>query len=224
MKRLNALIALTAILLIGMVTFALNAFRPSSAYAEFDRNNNLLRPKGYRTWVFAGTCTTPKKLDSTVFFPDFQNIYIDPEGYKYWKEHGAWKEGTIFVKELLRAGDTVSAVGKGFYQGDHYSVSAMVKDSKRFPNMHNGWNYFRFTDVKNHILTDKSEALGAKCATCHAKSAIDGDIFYQYYPNILEAKGEGKRNSEDENTRKGLVANYKFQRAVSRYLDSIGNK
>jgi len=210
--------ALLGVVIVVALLYAFSRSASSEGYARFDDSNNLLRPTGYRSWVFAGTAATPKSHDSTVFFPDFQNVYIDPDGYKYWKEHGEWKEGTIFVKELLRTGDSVSPVGKGFYQGAHYSVSAMVKDSKRFPNMHNGWNYFKFVDWNKHELTDKSAPLGNACASCHLPNAMDGDIFYQYYPVILAAKGFGMGDPEDLNKRDGLDPGYKYVRATSEYL------
>ncbi len=37
-----------------------------------------------------------------VIFPDFQNVYIEPPSYVYWKKHSKCREGTIFVKKLLR--------------------------------------------------------------------------------------------------------------------------
>jgi len=183
-------------------------------YAQFDADNNLIRPLNYRTWVFAGTATTPKSHDPKAIFPDFQNVYIDPVGYAYWKKHGTWKEGTILVKELLRAGDTTSSVGNGFFQGAHFEVAATVKDSKRFPDMHGGWNYFGYADFKKNKLNEKSPPLGNQCAACHMQNAIDGDVFYQYYPVILAAKGYGDGNPENENMREGLVPDYRYQSPV----------
>lgn len=183
-------------------------------YAFFDEKNNLIRPKDYRSWIFAGTSSTPQSLDSNVLFPDFQNVYIDPAGYTYWKKFGKWKEGTIIVKELLRTGDTNSSVGHGFFQGAHFEVAAMVKDSKRFPDMFEGWNYFGFADFEKLILNETAMPLGAQCASCHNQTAIDGNVFYQYYPVLLAAKGYGDGNPENENTRPGLVANYKYEHAV----------
>jgi hypothetical protein len=216
MHSLHLMGLLSVVLALGSCTD--HAAKP---YAQFDEHNNLLRPKGYRTWVFAGTAATPKSQDSTVLFPDFQNVYVDPEGYQYWKEHGEWKDGTILVKELLRAGDSVSAVGRGFFQGDYFSVSAEVKDSKRFADMPKGWNYFKFVDVKNHILTDKSAPQGLKCAGCHVANAVEDSVFYQYYPAIRVAKSFGKGNPEDLNTRKGLVADYKYIGLLKQYVAGL---
>ncbi|MCD0467017.1 cytochrome P460 family protein [Flavobacterium sp. ENC] len=185
-----------------------------TVYAEFDADNNLIRPVNYRTWVFAGTATTPKSHDPKAVFPDFQNVYVDPVGYAYWKKHGTWKEGTILVKELLHSGDTISSVGNGFFQGAHFELAAAVKDSKRFPDMHEGWNYFGYADFKKNKLNEKSAPLGNQCASCHVQHAIDGDVFYQYYPVILAAKGYGDGNPENENTREGLVTDYKYKNPV----------
>ncbi|MEO5889478.1 MAG: cytochrome P460 family protein [Ferruginibacter sp.] len=228
MKAFKTLLSI-ALLIVGMVAYSeMNnksdyraaTFLKEKQYAVFDDNNNLLRPKDYRSWVFMGTSSTPKSQDPNVIFPDFQNVYIDPVSFAYWKKYGAWREGTIIVKELLRQGDTVSSVGHGFFQGAHFEVAAQVKDSKRFPKMHNGWNYFGFADFKKLRLNETSIPLGAQCASCHNTTAIDGDVFYQYYPVIQAAKGYGDGNPENENTRPGLVADYKY---VSAIIDSVKN-
>ena len=228
MKVFKTLLVI-ALLIVGMVACTEMNDKSDTAeaisskdkqYAVFDENNNLLRPKDYRSWIFMGTSSTPKSEDPNVIFPDFQNVYIDPVSFAYWKKHGEWREGTIIVKELLRQGDTVSSVGHGFFQGAHFEVAAQVKDSKRFPKMHNGWNYFGFADFKKLVLNDASIPLGNQCANCHNKTAIDGDVFYQYYPVIQVAKRYGDGNPENENTRPGLVADYKY---VSAVLDSVKN-
>lgn len=190
-------------------------------YAAFDDSNNLLRPKDYRSWIFMGSSSTPKSEDPNVIFPDFQNVYIDPVSFAYWKKHGEWREGTIIVKELLRQGDTISSVGHGFFQGAHFEVAAQVKDSKRFPNMHNGWNYFGFADFKKLKLNETSIPLGAQCASCHNNTAIDGDVFYQYYPVILAAKGYGDGNPENDNTRPGLVEDYKYHSEIKEFIKNL---
>lgn len=228
MKAFKTLPAI-ALLIAGMIACSENNGKSDSdttspkekQYAVFDDNNNLLRPKDYRSWIFMGTSSTPKSEDPNVIFPDFQNVYIDPVSFAYWKKHGEWREGTIIVKELLRQGDTVSSVGHGFFQGAHFEVAAQVKDSKRFPKMHNGWNYFGFADFKLLRLNETSMPLGAQCASCHNSTAIDGDVFYQYYPVIQAAKGYGDGNPENENTRPGLVADYKYVSAVKDYIKNL---
>lgn len=192
-----------------------------NTYARFDEKNNLLRPKDYRSWVFVGASTTPKSQDPNVIFPDFQNVYVDPVSFAYWKKYGDWREGTIMVKELLREGDTNSSVGHGYFQGAHFEVAAQVKDSTRFPDMQDGWNYFGFADFKRNILTATSAPLGIGCASCHVQNAADGAVFYQYYPVLQAAKGYGEGNPENEDTRPGLIPNYKYTGLVTEYMKSL---
>lgn len=178
-------------------------------YYKFSADGSLLRPVDYRTWVFVGSAATPKSLDSTVLFPDFQNVYMDPESYGFWKENGHYREGTIFVKELLRMGDTISLIGRGFYQGSHYSLSCTVKDTLLFPDAPGGWQYFKFTDYGKQLLDDTSVALGGACIACHSKTKAGYGPFTELYPVLLDAKNYGKENPENRNTRTGLDATMK---------------
>lgn len=173
-------------------------------YYTFNEKEELVRPTDYRTWVFAGTGATPKAYDSAAIFPDFQNIYIDPESYRFWKENGYYRDGTIFVKELIRKGDTISPIGKGFFQGDAYSLSATIKDSVRFPKAPGGWQYFDY-DSDNGILPETAPVAGSSCISCHSKSAAGYGVFTEFYLPMRDAKGFGKGNPENVSTRKGFI-------------------
>lgn len=50
---------------------------------EINEKGELLRPKDYRTWFYAGTVTPQKSINQNQLFPDFQNIYIDPISYEF---------------------------------------------------------------------------------------------------------------------------------------------
>jgi len=173
-------------------------------YYTFNEKGELNRPTDYRTWIFAGTGTTPKSHDSTAIFPDFQNIYIDPESYAFWRENGYFKEGTIFVKELIRKGDSISPIGKGFFQGEAYSLSATIKDTLRFPDSPGGWEYFKYTDYDKGVLTETSPVLGNSCISCHSNTKAGHGPFVELYMVMRDAKGFGKNNPENSNTRGGL--------------------
>lgn len=175
-------------------------------YYNFNEKNELLRPTDYRTWVFAGTGTTPKSYDHAAIFPDFQNIYIDPESYRFWKENGYYRNGTIFVKELIHQGDSISPIGKGFFQGEAYSVAAAIKDSIRFPDVPGGWQYFDYFS-KDGVLLGTSPALGGACISCHAKAAAGYGAFTEFYLPLRDAKGFGKGNPENLDTRKTAISN-----------------
>lgn len=175
-----------------------------TVYYEFNDEGEILRPKNYRTWVFVGSGTTPRAIDSNALFPDFQNIYMDPASYKFWKENGYYRESTIFVKELLRKGDTISPIGKGFYQGFHYSLSATIKDTAKYPDVPGGWQYFKFTNYEKMMLNSTSPPLGESCYSCHSKTKKGYGPFTELYPILIDAMNYGKDNPENRNTRKGL--------------------
>jgi len=202
MKKIFLLLLVT--LIVGLLSQCEPKHVNTSGYYRYNAKGELERPKDYRTWVFAGTGTTPVSVDPMALFPDFQNIYIDPESYRFWKENGFYREGTIFVKELLRRGDTVSPIGKGFFQGNHYSLSATIKDTIRFPDVPGGWQYFKFTNYEAMNLNPSSPALGAACYTCHSHTAKGYGPFTELYPILLDARNYGKDNPENRNTRKGL--------------------
>ncbi|MCX2789532.1 cytochrome P460 family protein [Vibrio sp. Sgm 5] len=191
-----------------MLKYALIAVIFSSSsfanYYDFDSEGYLLRPENYREWIFAGTATTPKSVYKEVLFPDFQNVYIDPKSYQYWKTEGEFPDGTILVKELLTKGPTQSAVGNGFYQGDYYSLSVALKSKEMFPNTDGNWNYFSFVDKKAKRLKSKSKALGERCSSCHQNNAPDGAVFYNYFSVLRDAKGFGEGAPENLDTRIGL--------------------
>lgn len=197
-------------LLIGFLLFGyLYSCRENNAvkeqYYSFNDEGELNRPINYRTWIFAGTGTTPISHDSTAIFPDFQNIYIDPESYEFWKENGYYKEGTILVKELIRKDDTSSPIGQGFFQGEAYSLSATIKDTLRFPDSPGGWGYFKYADYEKGILTETSPMMGDKCIGCHSKSQAGYGPFTEKYIVLRDAKGFGKDAPENLNTRRGLA-------------------
>lgn len=196
-----------AILVLGAVSAVTStqAKEQKSGYYKFNQKGELVRPDDYRSWVFAGTGTTPKALDPNVLFPDFQNVYIDPVGYRFWKQNGYFRDGTIFVKELIRKGETNSPVGTGFFQGEAYSLSITVKDSKRYPDAPGGWQYFKFADYEKGVLTKTSAALGGGCIACHASAKAGHGPFVELYMPMRDAKGFGKGSPENLDTRPGLM-------------------
>ena len=47
----------------------------------FTSDNALVRPEGYREWIYVGTPHTPNDMNNgNAPFPEFHNVYIDPEG------------------------------------------------------------------------------------------------------------------------------------------------
>lgn len=198
-------ISILSVITLAGVAACTNGAGTKQAYYAFNKQGALIRPAGYRTWVFAGTGATPLSHDSTALFPDFQNIYIDPESYQFWKENGYYREGTILVKELIRKGDTVAPIGKGYWEGEAYSLSATIKDTARFPHAPGGWEYFKFADYTKGVLSETSPVLGGACISCHSAAKEGYGPFTELYMPMRDARGFGKGNPENSNKRKGLM-------------------
>ncbi|CAM1373046.1 cytochrome P460 family protein [Tenacibaculum xiamenense] len=162
-------------------------------------NGELIRPTGYRSWVFVGTPVTPNDLNGgKAPFPEMHNVYIDPASYDHYKKTGIFKEGTILVKELVSVGATSAVSGNGYFEGEFIGLEASVKSKEHFPNEPGNWAIFSFTQPKTGILKERTKQFPyAACAACHDTNADDDFVFTQYYPVLRAAKGAGDINPED---------------------------
>lgn len=190
-KRI-ALVCLFSIA-ISAPSFADDGMRLSQSYAKFDQSGQLIRPSGYREWIFVGTPLTPNDMnDGKAAFPEFHNVYIDPVSWEYWKKLGEFPDGTIIVKELVSVGSKQAPSGNGYFQGEYIGLEAMVKSGQRFPKEPGNWGFFRFTIEDSSML--HSEALpqpAENCQACHQRHAAKDQVFTQFYPVLRAAAGKG---------------------------------
>ncbi|MGI9225581.1 MAG: cytochrome P460 family protein, partial [Woeseiaceae bacterium] len=113
--------------------------------ASFTSDGKLVRPAGWREWVFVGSPLTPNSLNGgEAPFPEFHSVYIDPKSWKHYKKTGEFREGTMFAKELTLVGDTSATSGIGFFNGDLQGFEIAHKDSKRYSDETDGWAYYTF--------------------------------------------------------------------------------
>jgi hypothetical protein len=70
----------------------------------FTKDGNLVLPTGFREWVFIGGPITPDGLNNgKALFPEFHFVYVEPENFRHYQQHGNFPEGTVLVKELVLA-------------------------------------------------------------------------------------------------------------------------
>ena len=61
-----------------------NAERAKSYSAEFTKSGEMIRPAGWREWVFVGSPVTPNSLNGGAApFPEFHSVYIDPQSWAH---------------------------------------------------------------------------------------------------------------------------------------------
>lgn len=187
----------TSLLTAAIVTTALTTLPFSIAQAQQAftyEGGSLDRPTGYREWVYVGTPVTPNDMnDGKAAFPEFHNVYIDPNSWTHWKKTGKFRDGTILIKELVEVGSKAAVSGNGYFQGGFVGLEATIKSKKHFPKEPGNWAYFSFSTPDHKTLTNTAKAFPAKsCNACHANAAADDFVFTQYYPVLSVGKAAGK--------------------------------
>ncbi|MEW5977827.1 MAG: cytochrome P460 family protein [Acidobacteriota bacterium] len=183
-QGLTAFLAPCVLVLMGLAE--------SSQQPQFDGDNALLRPTGYREWVFVGSslglryAQNPNEDRSGPRGPASQvyhNVYINPSSYREFSRTGKFPDGTMMVLELANSEGKKEPGLQGSYQKDYVGLEASVKDSRRFDG---NWAYFSF-DNPDGTLKDKAKALPQDaCWSCHHTKAATDHVFTQFYP-VLRA-------------------------------------
>ena len=159
---------------------------------KFNAAGEMIRPAGWREWIFVGSPLTPNNLNNgKAAFPEFHTVYIDPDSWAHWKKTGKFREGTMIAKELTLVGATAATSGRGFFNGEQQGFEISYKDSKRYPKEPGGWVYFTFGHQPEPYAKATAPQPAANCAACHVAAAADDMVFTQYYPILRNAKGAG---------------------------------
>jgi hypothetical protein len=161
----------------------------SATNARFSIEGELVRPEGYREWIFVGTPHTPNDMNNgNASFPEFHNVYIDPASWDHYKKTGEFREGTTLVKELVSVGSKQAVSGAGYFMGDFIGLEVALKSEQRYPDEPGNWAYFSFGH--EYPLADTATAFPSQaCNACHENTAADDFVFTQYYPPLRAAKG-----------------------------------
>jgi hypothetical protein len=74
---------------------------------RYDDERDVLRPEGYRHWVFVGASLGLRYAEDGE--PEegpgsFHNVYIQPEAYAYFMANGVFPEKTILAMETYETG------------------------------------------------------------------------------------------------------------------------
>jgi hypothetical protein len=164
--------------------------------AKFTDDGELIRPTGYRKWVFVGTPVTPNDMNGgEAPFPEFHVVYMDTESYENYEKTGKYRDGTMLVKELVSVGDKSATSGEGYFMGDYIGLEVTIKDSKRFKDEPGNWAYFSFGH-KYPLAKNAKAQPAANCNSCHENSAEDDWVFAQYYPVLRAAQESANKKSK----------------------------
>lgn len=205
-KRAVQVALVTAATLGGLLCYAIGTQSPANAesppkagekatgnkWIEYTPEGKLKRPPvSFRKWVYVGTPVTPNDMnDGKATFPEFHNVYMDPDSFAHFEKTGEYRDGTVLVKELVSVGTKEASSGNGYFQGEYTGLEASVKDAKRYPNDPGHWGFYSFGH--SYPLKDVSAKNGVKdCNNCHEEHATNF-VYSQHYP-VLRAADPTKK-------------------------------
>jgi hypothetical protein len=189
MLRIGVLLSISlALLILGSMLSPVNQANPASAnLPEYTADGQLKFPANYREWVYLSSGIDMSYgpgagMDHSMF----DNVFVNPEAYKYFIANGTWPDKTMLVLEV-RGAESKSSINKaGHYQGTQVMGREVhVKDESRFSGK---WAFFGFDD----IATAKMVPTDRDCYSCHAQHTAVDTTFVQFYPTLIEiAKKKG---------------------------------
>ena len=138
MRQIISLCVLAFIALMSMPTVV-----RAEPVAHFTGDGALLRPDGYREWVFIGATVQPKEINPTApYAPGIKRTYMDRESFAHWKKTGAFRDGAMIVQERVKEKREEFMNAEGYFEGETLGLQVMVKDPKRFPDT--VWGFFSY--------------------------------------------------------------------------------
>ena len=147
---------------------------------RFTADKQLIRPQGYREWVFVGSSLGMSySEDAPKREAKFHNVYLKPSAYHHFQKTGEFPEGTILVMEVATAASQSSINRHGQFQDQFVAVEAAVKDSSRFPEK---WAYFTFNERDGSPKETAKAFPQDSCWSCHNEHAATDNVFSQFYP------------------------------------------
>ena len=130
---------------------------------KYTAGGELIRPEGWRKWVYVGTPLTPHDMNGgKANFPEFHNVYVDPESFATFELTGEFPNGTQVLKELVLVGSKEAVSGHGYFMGEFAGLEVAVKDTVRFKSEPGGWAYFSFGHVEEEKYAKTAKAFSCR--------------------------------------------------------------
>ncbi len=174
---------LVVISLFAMVVLGSDAPKSEPRFAD---GNQLIRPEGYREWIFAGSgLGMGYREESAQKSAHFTNIYIRREAYREFVTTGTFPDKTLLVMEVLTPGRKTSINQRGQFEDCFIGIQAAVKDEQRFPEK---WAYFSFIGAGGKPLARAQAFAKEACWQCHHQHGAVDNVFVQFYPVLRNAR------------------------------------
>ena len=182
----HTVVRLVAVLCVGATILVAGAHRSGQAQGTFspyvDARGGITVPSTYRErWVFLGAWSIAAGADGEGA-KGLHNVYTQPGVVEAYRRNGEFPDGTVLVKELLRATTRSMTTGTVSHGADVEGWFVMIKDAKnRFPDNSlwgDGWGW-AFFGTDNMLTTKDYEV---DCKGCHVPAKETDWIYVDGYP------------------------------------------
>jgi Cytochrome P460 len=175
MKR--AVLLSAAVLMCAALLHAVASDDPSRDPLPRFSGDRLVRPEGYREWIYVSTGLGMNYTPDPNMADQFTNVFVPQWAYHQFLISGKWPNKTWFVLED-RGQQSKGSINKGgHFQTDLLGLGVEVKDETRFADK---WAYFNFGNDDNTATANPEQA----CWQCHEKNAAVEHSFVQFYPTL----------------------------------------
>ena len=172
---------------VGLALFSTASDQPQSSAPQFTSDGKLVRPAGYRKWVYVSSGYGMSYSQSPGGMQMFTNVFVSPSSYDSFVANGKWPDKTMFVLEVYGSTSRGSINKHGSYQTDLSGLDVEVKDEARFADK---WAYFNFSETAKSASADTPSR--NDCWKCHEQNAAVEHSFVQFYPELLKiARAKG---------------------------------
>jgi len=159
------------------------------AKTAYTAAGELIRPTGYREWIFVGANYgmgyNPEDPAKPAREKVFHNIYLQPEAYRVFASTGKFPDKTMLVMENRKAGTTASINRQGVFEDSYAGIEVALKDEQRFPEK---WAYFVFVGAGGKELGSAKPMPKDRCWACHNQHGAVDNVFVQFYPVLRETR------------------------------------
>jgi hypothetical protein len=166
---------------VSLVFFPGAAGQPQGAAPQFTADGKLVRPEGYRKWVYVSSGYGMSYSQSASGMQMFTNVFVTPTAYDHFLANGKWPDKTMFVLEVYESTSRGSINEHGSYQTELSGLDVEVKDEARFADK---WAYFNFDSTTKAASADTPSK--NDCWKCHEQNAAVEHSFVQFYPELLK--------------------------------------
>jgi hypothetical protein len=175
--------------LVLLFATSLFAADPKMAQPKYAADNEMIRPTGYREWMFVGSSIGMGYQETARPESDrpqqFHNVYIQPEAYRAYVATGKFPDKTMMVMEVIAPGTNASINKQGKFEEKFVGIEAAVKDESKTQEK---WAYYNFIGTGGQAKPQAKAFAKEACWSCHNQHAQVDNVFVQFYPVLREAR------------------------------------